>query len=224
MNSLDQDPRILAVLARLHAHSAAQEAAMLAHVSGPGSTSTVGSEQELQDGKPFWSDKLVAIEPDKARFCYSLCRATKARQVVEAGTSHGVSTLYLAAAIRDNGGGRVIGTEYEPTKASVARRHFEEAGLSDYIELREGDIRLTLRDIDGPVDFLLLDIWTPMACPTLELVAPHMPVGAAVIADNTAEWRHEYTDLFAYLANPGHGFITMTLPFAGGLEMSVKIR
>jgi predicted O-methyltransferase YrrM len=223
MNSLDQDPRILSVLERLHAHSAAQEAAMLAHLAGPGSTSTVGSEQELQEGRSFWCDKLVALEPDKARFCYALCRALNARQIVEAGTSYGVSTVYLAAAIRDNGGGRVIGTEYEAAKANAARNHFSEAGLSEYIELREGDIRHTLQVIDGQVDFLLLDIWTPMARPTLELVAPKMRKGAVVIADNTAEWRHEYADLFAYLENPDHGFMTMTLPFAGGLEMSVKV-
>jgi predicted O-methyltransferase YrrM len=223
MNSLDQDAAIRTLIDRLHAQSSAQEEAMSIHLSGAGSNSTVGTEHELQEGRPFWRDKLVSLEPDKARFCYSLCRALNARRIVEAGTSYGVSTLYLAAAIRDNGGGFVIGTEYEPSKARAARNHFKEAGLSEYIDLREGDIRHTLQDIEGPVDFLLLDIWTPMARPTIELVAPKMRTGAVVVTDNTEKRPLEYHDLFAFLENAAHGFTTMTLPFDGGLEMSVKV-
>ena len=113
-----------------------------------------------------------------------MCRALRAQRVVEAGTSFGVSTLFLAAAVRDNlpngaevqlhGGARpiVIGTEREPEKARIARGHFAEAGLSDLIELREGDLRETLVDVQGPVDFMLIDIWTPMARPALARVAP----------------------------------------------------
>lgn len=78
--------------------------------------------------------------------------------MVEAGTSYGVSTLYLAAAVRDNQveNGIVIGTEYEPRKAESARKNFSQAGLSDFIELREGDLRETLQDIGGTVDVMLV--------------------------------------------------------------------
>jgi predicted O-methyltransferase YrrM len=223
MNSLDHDPVLRAVLERLHAESSEQEGAMRAYLAAEGTRSTVGTEKQLQDGRAFWRDKLVALEADKARFCYSLCRAMNVRRIVEAGTSFGVSTLYLAAAIRDNGGGVVIGTEYEPSKVSAARRHFSETGLSAYIDLREGDIRQTLQNIEGPVDFLLLDIWTPLARPTLDLVAPRMRTGAVVITDNTGKRRPEYGDLFSYLERAANGFTTMTLPFDGGLEMSVKV-
>ncbi len=60
-----------------------------------------------------------------------------ARHVVEAGTSFGVSTIYLATAVRDNGGGTVIATEYEQSKAESARRNFAEAGIEDIVDLRE---------------------------------------------------------------------------------------
>src|SRR5713226_9244041 len=91
-----------------------------------------------KEAMAFLSDKLVALDPDKAELCYQLCRASNARRIVEIGTSYGVSTLYLAAAVRDNvratgGDGVVIGTEYEPEKACAARKHFEEAGLSRFI-------------------------------------------------------------------------------------------
>jgi len=183
---------------------------------------------QTERGKAILADKLVALDRNKAEFCYALCRGLKARCVVEAGTSFGVSTIYLAAAVRDNPGegehrGVVIGTEHEPAKARVARENFATAGIAEFIDLREGDLRETLKHIENQVDFMLIDIWVPMARPALERVAPRMRVGSMVVCDNTARFRKAYRDYFDFLNDPANGFITMTLPFAGGLELSVKI-
>ncbi len=183
-------------------------------------------EEEAAEIKAYLSDKMVAFESDKAEFCYQLLRATNARRVVEIGTSYGVSTLYLAAALRDNvkvsgDTAIVIGTEYEPGKVAAARAEIAEAGLSRFVHLLEGDLRETLKDLAGPVDFVLMDIWTPMARPALELVAPHLRPGAIVICDNSEACREDYADYFAFINDPARGFRTMTLPFGGGLEMSV---
>ncbi len=223
MNSLQSDERLKALLERLHAQSDGQTPALAAFVQNHGYRSVSGTDEDIAKGRAFWSDKMIALEPIKARFCYGLCRALGATRVVEAGTSFGVSTLYLAAAVRDNGGGTVIATEYEPGKASIARGHFAQAGLSDCVDLREGDLRQTLKVIEGDVDFLLMDIWTPLARPTIELVGPCLRKGAIVIADNTDTYRIAYGDYLAYLNDPANGFSTMTLPFDGGLEMSVKL-
>jgi predicted O-methyltransferase YrrM len=216
------DPALEALLAGLHARSDAQAAAMR---SFDASRTSQAQPPAAKEARAFLSDMLVALDRDKAEFCYQLCRANDARRIVEIGTSYGVSTLYLAAAVRDNvlaggGSGVVIGTEYEPNKAAAARAHFEQAGLSRFVDLREGDLRQTLGQIDGPVDFMLVDIWITMARPALELVTPHLRSGAIVIADNTAQYRSEYADYFAFL--DVHGFRTMTLPFTGGLELSVR--
>jgi predicted O-methyltransferase YrrM len=117
----------------------------------------------------------------------------------------------------------VVGTEWEAQKAEIARANFAQANLDSYIDLREGDIRQTLRTVAAPVDFLLLDIWTPLARPVIELIAPHMRAGAIVVADNTRNRRAEYAEFLDYLHDPRHGFATTTLPFSGGLEMSVKL-
>jgi predicted O-methyltransferase YrrM len=216
------DPALEALLAGLHARSDAQAAAMRSFDAERSSEAHPPSPKEA---RAFLSDKLVALDSDKAEFCYQLCRASNARRIVEIGTSYGVSTLYLAAAVRDNvstggGDGVVIGTEYEANKAAAARQHLEQAGLSHLVDLREGDLRQTLKEIDGPVDFMLMDIWITMARPALELVTPHLRPGAIVIADNTAQYRGEYAEYFAFLA--AQGFRTVTLPFDGGLEMSVR--
>ena len=224
MPGLRDDLQLRSLLDRLHAQSLAQESDIRAHFAEQGSASVVGTRAELEQGRAFWRDKLVALDADKAQFCYALCRALHARRVVEAGTSFGISTLYLAAAVRDNGGGGiVIGAEQEPSKIAVARGHFREARLDAYIDLREGDILEALKGLEGPVDFLLLDIWAPLARPVLELVATQLRTGAIVATDNTAKRRQEYGALLAYLGDPANGFITQTLPFDGGFEISVKV-
>jgi predicted O-methyltransferase YrrM len=224
---LRDDLQLQSLLDRLHAQSLAQEGDIRSHFAEQGTASIIGTRAELEQGRGFWRDKLVALDADKAQFCYALCRALHARRIVEAGTSFGISTLYLAAAVRDNGGGIVIGAEQEPSKVAVARGHFREARLDAYIDLREGDILEALVEalggLEGPVDFLLLDIWTPLARPVLELVATHLRAGAIVATDNTARRRPEYGALLAYLGDPANGFITQTLPFDGGFEISVKV-
>ncbi|MCB0990416.1 MAG: class I SAM-dependent methyltransferase [Acidimicrobiales bacterium] len=221
-NSLRDDERIRSTLDRLYAANDAQEADNQRWLSGEGSRSTIGTEAEVEAGRAFWADKYVALDRDKAELCYLLCRMRGARRIVEAGTSFGVSTLFLATAVRDNGGGVVIGTERETEKVAVARQNFESAGVSDLIELREGDLRQTLAPDDGPVDLLLLDIWVAMVPATVELVAPRIPVGGVIIADNTITRRADYEGLFNFLDDPSNGFTTMTLPMSNGLEMAVR--
>jgi predicted O-methyltransferase YrrM len=114
-------------------------------------------------------DKFVALETDKCEFIYLLARAMGVKNVVEAGTSFGVSTIYLALAVGQNvkqGRGdvkrKVIATEKEPSKAVKAREHWKEAGeeVEPWIELREGDLLETLKIKEGmpnEIDMLLLD-------------------------------------------------------------------
>ena len=222
--SIIRDPELQSLLAALHAKSD-QQASLVR--SFEARRTGVENAPSAEDIRAFRSDKLVALDRDKAAFCYQLCRAKDARMIIEVGTSHGVSTIYLAAAVRDNiraygGTGMVIGTEYEASKSAAARAHFERAGLSDFIELREGDLRETLKQIDAPVDFVLIDIWISMARPALEMIAPHLRQGAVVVCDNTQDHRAQYADYFAYLNDPANRFSTMTLPFDGGLELSVR--
>lgn len=222
-----RDPELERRLEALHARSDAQLEAMKADRAERASRPTLPQADEAARLKNYLSDKLVALDRDKAEFCYQVLRAIGARRVVEIGTSYGVSTLYLAAALRDNVRGTaesalVIGTEYESGKAAAARQAFADAGLSGFIELREGDLRETLKTVTGPIDFMLVDIWIPMARPALELVAPLLRPGAVVVCDNTEVCRGDYADYFAYIDDPANGFRTMTLPFNGGLELSVR--
>ena len=219
------DPKLEALLDRLHSESDAQVDETDAYYARREQEGTLDEKCSFDDEMHrFFSDKLVALDRDKAEFCYQLCRALRATRVVEAGTSFGVSTLYLAAAVRDNQveNGIVIGTEHEPKKAEVARANFKEAGLSEFIELREGDLRLTLQDVEAPVDFMLVDIWD-VALPALERVSPSLRQGAIVVCDNTAVDAVEYGDYFKFVNDPSNRYRTITVPFTGGFELTVRV-
>jgi predicted O-methyltransferase YrrM len=215
------DERLETLLEALHARSKVQEAEANEYWrtrTGP------WNGMEARDHE-FLADKLVALDREKAEFCYLVCRSIGARRIVEVGTSFGVSTLYLAAAVRDNGGGTVIGAEYEPQKVSGARANFEAAGLSAFIELREGDLIEALRNVEGPIDFVLFDVWAHVVRPVLDLLSPHLRPGAMICADNTAgaRGREAYAAFFEAVDDRAYGLRTMTLPFAGGFEMTVKV-
>jgi len=226
-------PPIDDLLDRLYAQHAAQNDAVGGYFMTRAAEGSLDWNRFDDRTNEFLRDKLIALDRPKAEFCYHVCRALQARRIVEAGTSFGVSTIFLAAAARDNlrqphpesgaaGSAVVIGTEYEPDKARMARGHFVEAGVSDLIDLREGDLRETLVDVDGPIDFMLIDIWTPMARPALSLVAPRLRQGAVVCCDNTVQFRDAYADYFEFVRDPRNGLRTMTLPFEGGFEFTVR--
>jgi predicted O-methyltransferase YrrM len=222
------------LLDRLYAQNVAQDEMVAAYFAARAAEGSLDRSHFDERTYEFLKDKLIALDRSKAEFCYHVCRALRARRIVEAGTSFGVSTLFLASAVRDNwrewtqrhpdGGGHpvVIGTECEPEKARIARSHFLEAGLSDLIDLREGDLRETLVEVQGPIDFMLIDIWTPMARPALALMAPHLREGAVVICDNTLQFREAYREYFEFVHDRRNGLRTMTLPFEGGLEFTVR--
>lgn len=162
-----------------------------------------------------------SIHPDQGELIYLLCRALNARRVVDFATSVGFSALYLAAAVRDNGGGRVVGAEIVPAKIATARRNLAAAGLEELVEIRAGDARQTLRELGGPVDFALIDGWPGEEEPSLSLevmrvVAPQLRPGALVLNDNAED------DYLAYVRDPANGFRSITLPLKGGTELSVR--
>jgi predicted O-methyltransferase YrrM len=221
--SLLDDPKLEALLDALHAQSEGQNDAINAYFRRRIQEGTLSWDGFDAQTNSFFADKMVALEKVKAEFCYTLCRALDAGRIVECGTSYGVSTLYLAAAVRDNGGGVVVATEYEPEKARIARRNFEAAGLAKFIDLREGDLKDTLKTVGGAVDFVLLDIWTEAVMPAMRLIAPHLHPGSVIVADNTVSSRRGYEAYFAFIADPANRLRTMTLPFEGGLEMTVRV-
>ena len=165
---------------------------------------------------------FLAVSPETGRLLYLLARSARARHIVEFGTSFGLSTVHLAAALRDSGGGRLIGSEFEPTKAARAREHLAAAGLLDLVEVREGDaVESLARDLPAAIDLVLLDGAKVLYPRMLALLEPHLAPGALIVADN-AEQSPDYLarvrDARAYLSVSfaSEVEVSMRLPGAGG--------
>jgi len=163
-------------------------------------------------------DFPLAVSRATGALLYMLARSSGARTIVEFGTSFGISTLHLAAALRDNGGGRLITSEFEPSKPARARKNLTDAGLIDLVEIREGDALETLRvDLPETIDLLLLDGAKPLYPEILSLVEGRLRPGALIVADN-ADSSPEYLER---VRSPAAGY--MSTPFAEDVELSMRI-
>ena len=163
-------------------------------------------------------DLPLAVSRETGVLLYMLARSGGARTIVEFGTSFGISTLHLAAALRDNGGGRLITSEFEPSKVARARDHLTAGGLIDLVEIREGDALQTLSvDLPETIDLLLLDGAKPLYPDILSLVESRLRPGAFIVADNA----DESPEYLARVRSPASGYLST--PFADDVELSMRI-
>jgi predicted O-methyltransferase YrrM len=211
-----RDSKIEAVLGRLHAAADAQEEeAELA--------ARPGNLKNTQWGPDFLKDKMIPIHREQGSFLYLLARSIRAKTIVEFGTSHGLSTIYLAAAIRDNGtDGQVIGTEFVAEKMAQAKRNLDETGLTRFAKIREGDARQTLKELPDGIDMCLMDGFPPFSLEVFKLIAPHLRKGAMVLVDGTETLRKPQADFLAYLSDPVNGFRYTELSIGDGTGLAVK--
>lgn len=214
-------PAVSSLLARLHAESDASDARagqLFAGIPREEVRRRMSEPTGYQDFYRRAKDLYLSVSPETARLLYLLARASSARAIVEFGTSFGLSTIYLAAALRDNGGGVVIGSELEPDKAAAARRNLAAAGLADLADIREGEALETLaRDLPAQIDLVLLDGHKGLYPAILALVLPHLRRGAALVADNI----EASPDYVAQVRAPGGRFLSV--PFAEGVELSILL-
>jgi len=224
-------PRVTQVLDKLHADAEAADRDYMTEVmarfeaSGASLEEAVAllvAEEQVSYRETYraHADHFLAISPAYGRFLYAIARARRATRIVEFGTSMGISTIYLAAALSDNGGGQLIGSELEPGKVARARAHLEAAGLSDLVEIREGDALETLRDVGGEVDVLLVDGAWSLYLPVLKLVEPRLSPGAAVLGENAFA-----KDYLAYVRDPANGYLSQPLDIdeGRGNEFTVRV-
>lgn len=164
-------------------------------------------------------DYYLSVAPESGRLLYSLVRAVKPTTIVEYGMSYGISTLHLAAAVRDNGTGHIVTTEMSSRKLAAARATFAEAGVADLITILEGDARSTLTTIEGPVQFVLLDGWPDLDLEVVKILEPVLAPGALILGDNVnLDPKRSYLN---YIHTPENGYVSTSLPLDKGMELAV---
>src|ERR1700734_1690769 len=160
------------------------------------------------------ADFYLPISADAGRLLYVPVRASRPDTVVEFGTSFGISTIYLAAAVADNGHGRVITTELSSKKAGAARSNLRQAGVDGPVTVLVGDARQTLADLPGPIGLVLLDGWKDLCLPVLRLLEPKLSPGALVAADDNDN--AGMADYLRYVRDPDHGYVSVSFPVDDG--------
>lgn len=213
-------PAVRDTLTRLHRRAAGDWRVFLRALPRV-MTGSLAGRSAVESAKPFLREAFIPIDADQGRAIYQLARASGARRIVEFGCSFGISTLYLAAAVRDNGGGEVITTEMEPNKVIQARANFEAAGLSGMIDLRAGDALETLSDVPHPVDLLFLDGWKELCLPVLRLMEPKLRPNAVILCDDMKGFRRTLKPYVDYVRSADGPFVSMSLPLGDELEFSV---
>jgi predicted O-methyltransferase YrrM len=165
--------------------------------------------------------RMLNITPDTGAFLALLIRATKARRILEIGTSNGYSTLWLAHAVQKLGG-QVVSVEHSPAKAELARRNFERAGFSSLItqHLIKAD-RFIEAQSNSSFEFIFLDAdrheytgWWP----SLRRI---LAVGGSLVVDNAVSHEHELRD-FVELVRADPGYMISLVPVGKGELLILK--
>lgn len=218
MTTLTSTP-VAPLLERLFADAAApRQTPALAELTEEERERLMRSKTDYIDLYGHLKDCALAVSPETGTLLYTLARSSRARTIVEFGTSFGISTLYLAAALRDNGGGRLITTEFETSKVARARENLAAGGLIDLVEIREGDALRTLSaELPESIDLVLLDGAKALYPQVLDLLESRLRPGALIVADN-ADYSPEYLER---VRSPAQGYLST--PFAEDVELSMRI-
>lgn len=216
------DPKVQAVLKRAYKNARGERIRMGAFLV---MDKLLRRSNSLKKYVQRTKNMYIPLSQERGTFAYLLARSIKAQRIVEFGTAFGVSTIYLAAAIKDNGGGIVIGSEIEKAKVAKAQENLEEAGLSDYVEIREGDAQKTLANPGGVVDMLLVDGYKDLYLSIVTMLIPFLRIGSVILGDNvtTPILKESLASYVAFMNDPKNGFCSVTMPFKDGLEYSVLL-
>jgi len=216
---LSSEP-VAGVLRRLHQQAEAQDPAAKRRVSER--EAELGRRLSTPDRYELYGDAPLAITREVGELLYALTLTRAPDRAVEFGASLGISTIYLAAAIRACGHGSLLSTERLPGKASQATENLSKAGLGELVELRVGDALQTLEGLSDPVDLAFLDGRNDLYLEVLRLIEPRLSPGAPVIAD----LNEEDPDLLPYLhhvRDPANGYLSVWIPLGDGVELSVRM-
>jgi predicted O-methyltransferase YrrM len=213
--------KVQSVLERLYQHAKTVDQAAL-DAANP-VTEAIASDDKFEIRSELLKKAYLPVPRDIGRLLYVLARTYPCKTVVEFGTSLAISTIHLAAAVRDNGGGKVVTTELNEEKARHAADNLREAGLLDMVEIRVGDARETLRMLDDGVDFAFIDGWKELYLPVLKVFERRLRPGALVVADNLSSAGQILKEYVDYVGSEHNGYLSVQLPIGDRLSVSLRL-
>lgn len=213
-------PDVAHTLKRLHREASGRDARVFARALPAIVAGKFTGRSTFDSAEPYLSQAYIPVSQEFGQFMYLTALSRSARNIVEFGSSYGISSIYLAAAARETGG-FFTGSEKDSAKAQVALANLNEAGLSRWSDIREGDALESLAPLEGPVDFLFLDGWKDLYIPVLKLMEPKLAPGAVIFADNIKSFRKTLKPFVDYISDTSNGYETTILDIGSGVSMSV---
>jgi predicted O-methyltransferase YrrM len=213
MSDTLRSPRVQKVLDRLFTAAELDDERRSPWPAGRDYTSTTAQERA-----DVLQDVYMPVSAQGGCLLYSLVRASRPATVVEFGTSFGISTIYLAAAVTDNGTGRILTTELSAAKIAAAQANLTEAGVAGPVTILPGDALTTLASVEGPIGLVLLDGWKDMCLPVLRLLEDRLAPGALVVADDSTF--PSMADYLRYVRDPASRYVNVSFPVEDGMEIS----
>ena len=130
-----------------------------------------------------FKEAYLSISKEQGEDLVQLIRENNLKNIVEFGTSFGISTLFLAQGALETGG-HIITTELIESKAQKAIKNFKRACVNNRIEVRVGDAMETLKNHSEPIDLLLLDGWKDLYLPLFQMLEPNFHANTFIYVDN----------------------------------------
>ena len=153
----------------------------------------------LQELHQFGSShNMLNVPPQDGRLLQMLVRMRGAKSVLEVGTSNGVSTIWMALALRETGG-KLTTLEIDPEKVKLAGANFRKAGVEDLITIIEGDARQSLAGLKGDYDLVFIDAAKEQYKQYLDTIYPHIPHGGVIVAHNAVRLAESMRDYLDYV-------------------------
>jgi caffeoyl-CoA O-methyltransferase len=190
-------------------------------------------------------EMMLAITLDTGMFFNITLKAMRAKRILEIGTSSGYSTLWFAEALmqisemsntrQEN---TIITIEMDHSKIERANKNFDEAGVKDLIELKEGQADDILSEISKNYnnenylkngnrlfDFVFFDADKENLRYYFDLVLPMLRVGGIIATDNMLypeEYRPMMIDYTNYIKNKPN-IESVMVPIGNGEELTIKL-
>lgn len=159
-----------------------------------------------------------------ARFFHMLAQLLNAQKVLEVGTFHGYSSIWLATALEQTGG-KLVTIEIDPERVKIARDHLAQAGLSERVECLEGDAHQVAKTVEGPLDLVLLDADKDKNEDYFDTLYPRLRPGGVILLNHATEFKDLMKTYLERVQNhPRLIAMVLSLSMKDGISVTFKKR
>jgi len=161
------------------------------------------------------------IPASTGKFFYNLVLISKAKNILEVGTSNGYSTIWLAEAVKKNNG-KVTTIEISDFKVKIAKENFKRSKLSN-IKIIQGDALKEIPKLKEKYDFMFIDAIKKDYINYLKLAEKNLKKESIIVADNAIMFKDKMKDYLNYVEK-NKNYSSVLVPIGSGVEFSLKLK